>query len=152
MNGYSEKLRHPKWQKKRLEILNRDGFKCRFCRSEEETLHVHHLSYIKGNDPWDYENSSLITLCHACHDYDHDELNEAKNCIISALRSRGAMSADVISLAVAFDDSGSNDSQISKEEWDNLSVIIGTIMKYRNKGGSFVNLKERIFTLCAKEA
>jgi 5-methylcytosine-specific restriction endonuclease McrA len=39
---YSEKLTHPKWQRKRLEILNRDGFKCVLCGNEEMQLQIHH--------------------------------------------------------------------------------------------------------------
>jgi len=58
---YKEKLKNPKWQKKRLEILQRDEFKCRNCNSEDKTLHIHHLDYDKC-DPWQYENRLLITL------------------------------------------------------------------------------------------
>jgi hypothetical protein len=65
---YADKLRHPKWQKKRLEVLSRDGFTCRSCWSPEKTLHVHHLDYLKGNDPWEYPLEYLITLCHECHE------------------------------------------------------------------------------------
>lgn len=63
---YSEKLRHPKWQKKRLEILSRDGFKCLFCGSEDKNLQVHHLLY-KRRDPWDYPDYLYQTLCDDCH-------------------------------------------------------------------------------------
>ena len=64
---YSEKLRDPRWQKKRLEIMNRDAFQCCDCRSKTETLNVHHAFYRKGADPWDYDNEWLITLCEPCH-------------------------------------------------------------------------------------
>jgi hypothetical protein len=64
---YSEKLKHPLWQKKRLEIMNRDKFTCKICGDDETELHVHHKEYIDGNDPWDYANSFLITLCSHCH-------------------------------------------------------------------------------------
>jgi len=62
---YSEKLKDPRWQKKRLEVLNRDGFKCSYCDDEKTTLHVHHLKYNKN--PWDVEIESLSTLCEDCH-------------------------------------------------------------------------------------
>jgi hypothetical protein len=64
---YSEKLTHPKWQRKRLEILNRDGFKCVLCGNEEMQLQIHHKEYKKGNQPWEYQNSVLVTLCKCCH-------------------------------------------------------------------------------------
>ena len=63
---YSEKLKDPKWQKKRLEILNRDKFTCRLCNDKETTLHVHHNKY--SNNPWDTDIDDLITLCCDCHD------------------------------------------------------------------------------------
>lgn len=64
---YSEKLLDPRWQKKRLEILSRDNFTCVKCGDEKETLHIHHIEYKKGLDPWDYENDKLTTLCVLCH-------------------------------------------------------------------------------------
>lgn len=65
---YSEKLRSPKWQKKRLEILNRDNFTCQECLDKATTLHVHHKTYIKGREPWDYDDFNFITLCEVCHE------------------------------------------------------------------------------------
>lgn len=64
---YADKLKSPEWQKKRLEILNRDEFTCTMCNSKEKTLHVHHKVYIFDNDPWDYENDFYTTLCETCH-------------------------------------------------------------------------------------
>lgn len=72
MSAYSEKLRDPRWQKKRLEIMSRDDFKCVVCEHDEITLNVHHTFYRKGADPWDYPNSSLVTLCERCHSDEHE--------------------------------------------------------------------------------
>ena len=73
---YAEKLRHPKWQKKRLEIFQRDGFRCVKCDATHINLQVHHKFYEYGKDPWDYDNRMLVTLCEGCHeleeDYKHD--------------------------------------------------------------------------------
>jgi 5-methylcytosine-specific restriction endonuclease McrA len=76
---YSEKLKHPLWQKKRLEIMQRDGFCCQNCFSTEKTLNIHHIIYANHiSNPWDYHNSYLITLCEDCHNeiskYDVNEL------------------------------------------------------------------------------
>lgn len=62
---YSEKLKDPRWQKKRLEIFQRDSFKCTLCGDDKTTLHVHHLDY--DGDPWDIDNQYLITHCQHCH-------------------------------------------------------------------------------------
>lgn len=62
---YAEKLRDGRWQKKRLEILERDGWKCSCCPATNN-LQVHHLVYAR-RDPWDYPNDVYQTLCGDCH-------------------------------------------------------------------------------------
>lgn len=64
---YSEKLRDPRWQKKRLEIMQRDNFCCIVCCDSKSELQVHHLIY-KKRDPWDYPNALYQTLCKSCHE------------------------------------------------------------------------------------
>jgi hypothetical protein len=64
---YSDKLRNPKWQRKRLEIFNRDNFCCVRCNDDKENLQVHHKKYFKNKDPWNYDNKHLETLCETCH-------------------------------------------------------------------------------------
>jgi len=68
MTTYSEKLKSPKWQKKRLEIFRRDKWTCKLCGDTETTLHVHHKEYFDKTDPWDYDNKLLVTLCEHCHE------------------------------------------------------------------------------------
>ncbi len=68
---YARKLLDPRWQRKRLEILNRDNFTCLDCGDKESTLHVHHCSYIYGRDPWDYDEGNFRTLCEGCHETRH---------------------------------------------------------------------------------
>lgn len=64
---YIDLLRDPRWQRRRLEIFNRDKFTCQGCAETDRTLHVHHKRYIPGRPPWDSPNDDLITLCEACH-------------------------------------------------------------------------------------
>lgn len=64
---YAEKLKDPRWQKKRLAVLERDGWKCNFCDDKDSTLHVHHKVY-NSCDPWDIELDHLLTLCENCHE------------------------------------------------------------------------------------
>lgn len=65
--SYCELLRDPRWQRKRLEILQRDNFTCVKCGDFHSNLQVHHKYYKKGKLPWDYANSVLITMCENCH-------------------------------------------------------------------------------------
>jgi hypothetical protein len=97
--SYSELLRDPRWQKKRLEILQRDKFTCRSCQDTTTTLHVHHSYYQKGNMPWEYPNSSLITLCAPCHEIETQEAFGAKEVLINELCALGFLSSDFVNLA-----------------------------------------------------
>ena len=65
---YAEKLRDPRWQKKRLEVFERDEWTCRGCGECDKTLNVHHRYYLSGIEPWEYEIESLITYCNECHE------------------------------------------------------------------------------------
>lgn len=73
---YSEQYKHPKWQKKRLEILELHKYTCEKCNNEEKTLHVHHTRYIKGRNIWEYDNDIFECLCEDCHKKIHDKTKE----------------------------------------------------------------------------
>jgi len=64
---YSDKLKHPKWQRKRLEILTLANWRCEFCGAEDRTLNIHHIKYRGYIDPWKYENDEMIVLCDSHH-------------------------------------------------------------------------------------
>ena len=68
MSTYSEKLKDPRWQRKRLEIFRRDNWECQHCHSKDEQLQVHHKEYTVEN-PWDEDDKNLITLCEDCHKF-----------------------------------------------------------------------------------
>lgn len=74
MLSYEEQYQHPFWRRKSNEILDRDDYTCRCCKSKETQLHVHHLYYDKELHLWDYENESLVTLCKHCHKNIHTDL------------------------------------------------------------------------------
>ena len=59
---YSEKLKDPRWQRKRLEVLNRANFSCEKCQDHASTLHVHHKYYVSNRLPWEYPDWCLIAL------------------------------------------------------------------------------------------
>ena len=60
---YAEQLLDPRWQKKRLEVLDYADFACEICGDDESTLHVHHKHYIRGRKVWEYDNEQLVCLC-----------------------------------------------------------------------------------------
>lgn len=69
--NYIDKLKDPRWQKKRLKVLERYEFRCQFCWDDKTTLHVHHKYYKRGLDPWKYPMKALITVCENCHEKLH---------------------------------------------------------------------------------
>lgn len=70
---YAEKLKDPRWKARRKEIFERDDFACRDCGSERLSLHCHHLLYLSiYENPWEYPDDLLLTLCSTCHKRRHD--------------------------------------------------------------------------------
>lgn len=106
MSTYLEKLQDPRWQKKRLQIMERDGFKCRQCNATDKTLHVHHTYYVPyapgapRHDPWDYADHVLVTLCRVCHDNEEERKNGYDAYLAQAVRSLGATNNQVEALVL----------------------------------------------------
>lgn len=88
---YSEQLRHPLWQRKRLEVLSLAGWACQCCHATDQTLHVHHKRYAKGRMAWEYSIDELAALCETCHQEMHhadDVFREVlAHCPVSGPRS-----------------------------------------------------------------
>lgn len=72
-SSYSDKLKDPRWQRKRLEVLDLREWTCEACSDSKSTLHVHHRQYIKGREPWEYDDNQLSVLCESCHETHHAE-------------------------------------------------------------------------------
>lgn len=85
---YAEKLLDPRWQKKRLEVFSRDSFMCQECGAEGKTLHLHHKYYLRDKEPWEYDNSFLVTLCCDCHKKVPLEIKQYEETILSNYRTR----------------------------------------------------------------
>jgi hypothetical protein len=73
---YYELLRDPRWQRKRLEVMQAADFACVLCGDKSTTLNVHHDYYTKGAMPWDYPASALKCLCETCHEKRHVKLRD----------------------------------------------------------------------------
>lgn len=95
---YLDKLKDPRWQKKRLEILERDEWFCQICGNNESTLHVHHRVYIKDKEPWDYPDEYLVTLCEDCHEIEREQIKKVIDNFVEATKLT-FFSADIICLA-----------------------------------------------------
>jgi hypothetical protein len=85
--NYSDKLKDPRWQKRRLKIFERDNWICTNCYADETMagmFHVHHLKY--SGEPWDAPDEYLTTYCQSCHDADHEMRAEFEKALIEELK------------------------------------------------------------------
>ena len=82
---YAKKLLDPRWQKKRLGILERDGWLCCMCYDTKSTLHVHHRYYV-AREPWDTPDDALITLCESCHNQETEQRQGEERRILYVFR------------------------------------------------------------------
>lgn len=97
---YWEKLKDPRWQRKRLEVLEANDFLCQKCFDGESTLHVHHKEYFKGHEPWEYEMDQLTVLCESCHE-SHHEYKDLLKYVSSHLDFDGPRDRNCIALMIA---------------------------------------------------
>lgn len=109
---YWEQLKHPHWQKMRLEIMQRDGFACQTCKSTEKTLNVHHTYYKKGHAPWEYPAESLKTLCEDCHGLSHGVMEDIK-------RQIGALDTHILLQVWGY--------TTGLEAWENPDLVVDVV-------------------------
>lgn len=98
---YSEKLKDPRWQKKRLEVFQRDEFTCQICGDTENMLMVHHRIYLPDCDPWEYPDHLLITLCENCHEAESRNRLNINKALLNALYEK-FFTDDIQSLILGF--------------------------------------------------
>lgn len=99
--SYKEKLSDKRWQIKKTAILDRDNWKCTNpkCKSDDTVqLQVHHLMYLGANDPWDYPDDMLITLCKYCHDAENGREDLEKH-LANTLRMKGFLISDLLAMS-----------------------------------------------------
>jgi hypothetical protein len=75
----SEMLRDPRWQRARLETMQRARFACERCGDKETTLNVHHKNYKRDHAPWEYDLSNFVCLCRDCHEEIHAQKEMINN-------------------------------------------------------------------------
>ena len=100
--AYAEKRKDPRWQKLRLQIMERDGWACQICFNDEETLNVHHLYYENEREPWDYDTEALVTLCQTCHTDETESRPAEEKFLLYILKRKGFMSGDLEKLVDGF--------------------------------------------------
>lgn len=105
---YADKLKDPRWQKVRLEIMSRDEWACVACKRKDRTLNVHHTYYKMGKEPWEYDEKSLVTLCEECHSFEHDYRKHLEGCILHCFERNGLLADDIDRLEAVIEVLGSS--------------------------------------------
>lgn len=92
---YAKKLLDPRWQKLRLQVLERDKWTCQACGAKDKTLHAHHVFYWpEAEGPWDYLPSSIVTVCADCHEVEHEFWQNRNASLIEAASIAGFRTND----------------------------------------------------------
>jgi 5-methylcytosine-specific restriction enzyme A len=64
------------WRKKRLYVLQRDGYLCQECKKygrNTEAKIVHHIEEIEDKPELKLKSNNLVSICAACHNRVHPE-------------------------------------------------------------------------------
>lgn len=99
---FAEQIRHPNWQKRRLQIMENAQFSCERCGTNEVTLNVHHKRYVKGRMYWDYADNELQCLCEDCHQQEHTHRALLDRILTEADESHGAAITTAIGLLAGY--------------------------------------------------
>lgn len=97
--SYTEKLADPRWQRKRLEVMNRDNWTCQRCGDSTTQLEIHHTQYWEGKKPWEYPDDMLVTVCRNCHENERHRPKYEKH-LITAFESWGFLAGDLLALSI----------------------------------------------------
>lgn len=131
MTPYQQLLQHPLWQKKRLEVLDKAGWRCQCCKSDQEQLHAHHIFYRKDAKPWEYEEGEIISLCDECHELEHDYGDPAWRHLKRSLIAAGCFHDSAAYLADAF-----GSVRLASHEWQALMRCIQVVIATSNFTGA----------------
>lgn len=132
--SYAEQLKHPNWQRKRLERLQLADWECENCGASSNTLHVHHRRYVKGRMAWEYDNEELEVLCEGCHESEHS----ARSVLDELLASSASRPTDIavgllagyLACDCAIDDDTESRAKAGREPFFDLGVVAYAMEMY----------------------
>lgn len=145
-SDYFKKLQDPRWQKKRLEIMERDKFKCVICGDDKTELQVHHTGYEKG-DPWDTRQDWLATVCSDCH----GKLTVCKELIKSLLTPKYEdlqQLVDCLRLLTLIGNMRGEQIRDHFEAGASYYAVKGILDDFKKAAGNFILNKEHYDSLC----
>lgn len=78
MTKWSNQYKDPRWQKKRLEVMEANDYTCEICGDDRSTLNVHHKHYDYEKRIWEYDVEDFQCLCEDCHEKLHEDQKRIK--------------------------------------------------------------------------
>jgi hypothetical protein len=142
--SYSDKLKDPRWQKKRLEILQRDDWTCQRCGEKNNTLVVHHRIYLPDHEPWDCPNRTLITLCETCHNLETEAWPDVADTLVSTIKRR-LWADQAVDLGISF--LLMKPECPDKQELESMLSWFGILLSHPNLRTKFLGMcSQGIFT------
>ena len=130
---YGEQLRHPNWQRRRLEIMESAGFACQSCGDTQTTLNVHHRLYVKGRMVWDYSDHELECLCESCHRIAHGNrefLDRLMSCGAGRVEAAIGLLGGALAATMDLDVGDEDEAKRIGGEWF-LSGAMGAMLVYQ---------------------
>ena len=121
----------------RLQVFERDKWTCRTCDATDKTLHVHHVFYRPGREPWDYPIWAFLTLCADCHEPAHEAQRAGVQYLIEALARRQIPDDFLLDLALIFDLEGSR--ELSSDDVLEFRMMIASAVSAFERGRPFVD-------------
>lgn len=131
---YWELLRDPRWQRRRLEILNRSNFRCEMCDAADKTLNVHHRLYRKNAMPWEYTDEELQSLCEDCHERHHQQSKRLKDVLAKLPDSDLDRVIGYAQALISLDDGAAADS-LTLLSWEHARGVADALWNW----GSYEN-------------
>jgi hypothetical protein len=132
MSKWSSAFRDSRWQKLRLEIMERDGWTCKSCGATGNgvTLNVHHAYYESGKAPWEYPTDTLVTWCEDCH----TKIHKAQRQIAIMLsthdfRTIEAKTTDIIEFLTGIYDSkfSGHPARVTEDDYYCMGYAVGQL-------------------------
>lgn len=152
MSDYYKLLKDPRWQKKRLQILDDADWKCEECGDKEETLHAHHRYYENNKAPWDYPHDAFQCLCDSCHTQIHFVMNELR---IQQRRHNKGGYKFMLGYAIALNqwrysdiDFHPNDGEIMRGFADYYEIDIDSLERFLSKHGRITQKQAKKLSSC----
>lgn len=129
---YSEKLKDPKWQRLRLLIFERDKWTCQSCGRTDLPLNIHHIKYISGKDPWEYEEHFLITYCEVCHETEHLIGTQIHESLIDIIKANPPLIQPMSQLCILCEKFGPFRDALRKFLAENLMIYLQEMKNQTN--------------------